>query len=211
MKLISKPEDIFSLDYKKISHLEGWGQLSSQNLKKAIEKSKTIDLFRFIYALGIRHIGIENAKILSNYFNNIKKFQNLIINKKRRDILNSLRDLDGIGISQINSLENFFSNKTNSTITQRLINLMDIKENKVKNKSGIFSGMSIMFTGGLEKMSRSEAKNKVEENGGKILGSVSKKLNMLIVGLSKPTKSKIDKAKELGVKIVEEQDWYKLF
>ena len=211
LKLISKPEDIFSLDYKKISNLEGWGQLSSQNLKKAVDKSKSIDLFRFIYALGIRHIGIENAKILSNYFTNIKKFKNLMITKKRKDILNSLNDLDGIGSSQINSLENFFSNKTNAVITQKLIELMDIRENEVKNKSGVFSGMTIMFTGGLEKMSRSEAKNKVEEHGGKILGSVSKKLSMLIVGLSKPTKSKVDKAKELGVKIVEEKDWYKLF
>ena len=211
LKLISKPEDIFSLDYKKISNLDGWGQLSSQNLKKAVDKSKTIDLYRFIYALGIRHIGIENAKILSNYFINIKKFQNLIINKKRKDILASLSDLDGIGSSQINSLENFFLNKTNITITQKLIDLMNIQDNKTKNQSGVFSGMTIMFTGGLEKMSRSEAKNKVEENGGKILGSVSKKLSMLIVGLSKPTKSKVEKAKELGVKIVEEKDWYKLF
>ncbi len=84
LKLIRKPSDIFSLDYKKIENLEGWGELSINNLKKAVNKSKVIDLDRFIFSIGIRHIGQENAKILAGFFKNIKKFTDLFIREDRK-------------------------------------------------------------------------------------------------------------------------------
>ena len=91
-----------------------------------------------------------------------------------------------------------------------LIKFLKIENSKAIIKDGKLSGKTIMFTGGFEKISRSEAKSLVEENGGKVLGNISTKLNMLITGNNKPIKSKIEKAKDLGIQIVSETDWYKL-
>ena len=210
LKLIKKPSDIFKLNYNKIENLEGWGELSIKNLKKAIEDGKTISLNRFIYSIGIRHIGQENAKILSTFFISIIKFADLFDPTKRKIILNSLAELDGIGETQIKSIENFFLDENNIQVVKSLIEILRIKNYKNLNKKGIFSNKNLMFTGGFEKMSRSEAKVLTEDNGGKVLGTISKKLHMLVVGESKPTKNKINKAKELKIKVVREKDWYKL-
>ncbi len=210
LNLIKRPSDVFYLDYQKISKLEGWGKLSIENLRKAIEKAKEISLQRFIFSIGIRHIGQENAKILANFFKNSKKFSELFYPDKRKSILRNLDDLDGIGETQVRSLDSFFSNKKNCDIVKKLILSIKIKNFKKISKLGIFSNKSLMFTGGFEKMSRSEAKTLAEENGAKILGSVSKKLNCLVIGNSKPTKKKIEKAKNLKVKLIYEDEWYKL-
>ena len=87
---------------------------------------------------------------------------------------------------------------------------MDIENFSLVTKSGVFSGKNLMITGGLEKMSRAEAKTLAEENGAKVFGSLSKKLNYLVVGNSKPTRSKIEKAESLKIKILSEEEWYKL-
>ncbi len=179
-------------------------------MQNAITKSKNIVLDRFIYSIGIRHIGQENAKILANFFKNSKKFSELFITNKRKDILKNLDDLDGIGETQVKSIEDFFSNKKNSEIIQRLISVLNIKNYQKIIKTGKLSNKNIMFTGGFEKMSRSEAKALAEENGAKILGTVSKKLDYLVIGNSKPTKKKIEKARELKVDIVTEEKWYNL-
>ena len=209
LNFIRIPSDIFNLNYSRIEKLEGWGRLSINNLKKAIDKSRSIVLEKFIYSIGIRHIGQENGKILANFFKTPKRFSELFISKKREGVLKNLEDLDGIGDTQIKSIESFFSNNKNSKIIQSLISVLDIKDFKKKNKKGKFSNKNIMFTGGFDKMSRSEAKSLAEDNGAKILGSVTKKLDYLVIGNSKPTKKKIDKAKELRVKIMTESDWYK--
>ncbi len=209
LNFIRKPSDIFNINYEKIENLEGWGKLSINNLKTAIEKSRTIELERFIFSIGIRHIGQENAKILARFFKNIKNFCSLFNLNERRDILNDLIDLDGIGTIQINSINLFFENNKNTAILKGLIKNLSIKDFKIINEKGKFSNQTIMFTGSFEKMSRSEAKSLVENNGGKVLGTVSKKLDILVIGNSKPTKRKIDKAKELRIKILKEIDWYK--
>ena len=210
LKFVRTPADIFSLDYGKIEKLEGWGKLSIKNLQNAINKSKNIVLDRFIYSIGIRHIGQENAKILGHFFKKSKKFSELFSTKKRKDILTNLEDLDGIGDTQVKSIEDFFSNKKNSQIIQSLMLVLNIKNFQKTNRTGKLSNKNIMFTGGFEKMSRSEAKALAEENGAKILGSVSKKLDYLVVGSSKPTKKKIEKAKELKVDLMTEESWYDL-
>ena len=97
LKLIKEPSDIFKLNYNKIKDLEGWGELSIDNLKRAVDKSKNIDLDRLIFSIGIRHVGQENAKILAGFFKTIKNFSNLFIENSRRKILKNLIDLDGIG------------------------------------------------------------------------------------------------------------------
>tara|TARA_B100001123_G_scaffold424409_1_gene535847 strand:- start:74 stop:2110 length:2037 start_codon:yes stop_codon:yes gene_type:complete len=209
LNMIKYPADIFNLNFKKISNLDGWGDLSSSNLERAIKKSRTISLDKLIFAIGIRHIGQENAKTLAKFFISIKKFEALFDKVKRKKILNSLLELDGIGETQINSLEIFFSNSNNLNTVSNLIRELDIIEFKT-SKSGIFYEKTIMFTGGLSKMSRAEAKALVEKEGGKILGSISKKLDYLVVGNSKPMPKKIEKARQLNVETLDESSWYNL-
>ena len=210
LDLIKKPSNIFNLNYNKIRNLEGWGELSINNLKKAIKKSQTISLDKFIYSIGIRHIGQENAKILAGFFISIKEFSKLFDFKNRKKILTNLVELDGIGETQIQSIENFFINKTNTRIIEDLINKLNINDYETQNSHGKFSNKKLMFTGGFKDMSRSEAKEVAENNGGKVLGSISKKLDYLVVGDSKPTKSKIEQAKQLNIKIILEKDWNKI-
>ena len=210
LKLIKEPSDIFKLDYEKIKKLEGWGELSIENLKKAILKSKVISLERFIFSIGIRHIGQENAKVIAAFFISIKEFSQLFIKEKRDLLLRNLAELDGIGDTQVDSINNFFSDKINAKITQNMINQLTINDYLIRNKTGKFSNKKLMFTGGFENMSRSEAKALVEDNGGKVLGSISKKLDILVVGNSKPTKKKLDQAKELKIKIIFEKEWNKI-
>ena len=210
LNLIKEPSNIFDLNYKKIEGLEGWGELSINNLKKAIKKSQIISLDKFIYSIGIRHIGQENAKILASFFISIKEFSKLFDLKNRNKFLINLADLDGIGETQIQSIENFFLNNTNTRIIKNLINKLNIKDYKTQNSGGKFSDKRLMFTGGFNNMSRSEAKEVTENNGGKVLGSISKNLDYLVVGNSKPTKSKIEQAKKLNIKIILEKDWIKI-
>ncbi len=210
LNLIKEPSDIFKLNYKRIKSLEGWGELSIKNLQKAITNSKKINLDKFIYSIGIRHIGQENAKILADFFISIHEFSNLFSNSKRIQILKNLVELDGIGETQTDSIDSFFSNKKNVEITLNLINQLSIGNYFSKKKGGKFSNKKMMFTGSFNNMSRSEAKSIAEDNGGKVLGSVSKKLDFLVVGNTKPTKRKIDQAKALKIKIVTENDWNKM-
>ena len=210
LKLVKKPSDIFRLNYSKIENLEGWGNLSCQNLAKAIDTAKNINLNRFIYSIGIRHIGQENAKILAQYFKTKEKFKDLYNPKKRIQILSDLKDLDGIGETQINSIDKFFQKKINIEIIDSFISELNILNHKDTNKTGKLSNKNIMFTGGFERMSRSEAKTMTENLGGKVLGSISRKLDFLVVGETKPTKNKIIKAKELRIKILTESEWYKI-
>ena len=210
LNFIRLPQDIFTLDYKKIEKLEGWGELSVSNLKTAIEKSKAISLAKFIYSLGIRHIGQENAKNLSRYFVSIKNFLKLCNPDLLMNEINSLDEIDGIGETQVESLIHFFKDKKNNKVVHELSKILNIQDFVEKKIDSFFSGKNIMFTGGFSTMSRSEAKSLAEILGAKILSSVNKKLDYLVIGLSKPTKNKVDKAKELGVKIIEEKEWLKL-
>ena len=207
LRIIQEPSDIFNLDYEKIESLDGWGALSITNLKKSITKSRKISLSKFIYSVGIRHIGQENAKILAGFFATIEEFSKLFEKKKRDKILISLSELDGIGSTQIKSVDNFFSKEKNTNITINLINELQIDNYELNNKDGKFSHKKLMFTGGFQNMSRSEAKLIAENNGGKVMGSISKKLDFLVVGDTKPTKKKIDQAKKLNIKILKEKEW----
>ena len=196
LKIIKKPQDIYSLNFDKIKKLDGWGELSANNLKLSIDKSKKVTLERFIYAIGIRHIGIENAKLISENIKTISNFTEIIKKKNFEKFL----DIDGIGETQIVSLKNFFSNKFNENIILELKNILNI-EDYIHKKKGVLKNKSFMFTGKLEGISRAEAKSLVEKNSGNILSSVSKNLDYLIAG-DKPTKRKIDLAKNMGIKII---------
>ncbi len=210
LNFIKEPSDIFNLNYKKIDKLEGWGNLSTTNLKKAIDKSRKVTLETFIYSLGIRHIGKENAKIMAGFFKSLETFKKIFNPEYREQIINNLIELDGIGETQVDSINNFFSNKSNLKITNELILELDVKDFIIHTNNGIFSNKKVMFTGGFNNMSRSEAKAIAESQGGKVLNSISKKLDFLIVGDSKPTLKKVNQAKDLKIKVILEKEWKKI-
>ena len=204
LKLIRYPQDIFNLDYEKIEKLDGWGKTSVANLKYSINKSKDISLEKIIYSLGIRHIGLENAKLLSQ---NIITYDNLLkINKDFN--FESFLNIDGIGETQIKSLKNFFSNKTNLKIVQSLKKNLNIQKFS-KNINGKLSDKTFLITGKLDGISRAEFKSIIEKNSGKIISSVNNKLNYLIVG-AKPTPKKVSKARDLGINIISQDDINKM-
>ena len=205
LKLIRYPQDIFKLDYKKVQNLDGWGKQSVNNLKFAIEEKKKISLERFIYALGIRHIGIENAKLISRYVKNSKNF--LLLSKN--DNLKEIENVDGIGETQIQSIKKFFNLKINKEILSELDKILAIEDSQKLNDDGLLRNKTFMFTGKLMNMSRSEAKNLIEQNSGSVISNVSKNLDFLIIG-EKPTKRKIENAKELKIKIITQSEWLKM-
>ena len=204
LKILKKPQDLFNLNYEKIKNLEGWGEISVKNLEKSIDKSKKVSLYKLIYSLGIRHIGSESAKLIADYIQNIDTLIEILRKKQFDKFLN----VDGIGETQINSLNHYFSNKLNFNILVELKKILII-ENEKLNKDGSLKNLTFMITGKLNGISRAEAKSLIEKNSGTTLSTVSKNLNYLIVG-EKPTKRKIDKAKILGVKIISLHELQKL-
>ncbi len=124
----------------------------------------------------------------------------------KKNNLNDLLNIDGIGETQINSIKNFFLNNTNIKVLNDLEKILNVKEAKVKKTDGLFNNKTFMLTGKLEGISRAEAKSLIEENSGSIVSNVSKKLDYLIVG-EKPTKRKIETAKELKIKILTQKEW----
>ena len=205
LKLIRNPSDIFKLDYEKISKLDGWGKLSAANLKYSINLKKKISLDKFIYSLGIRHIGQENARLISKNLKHPDNFFNLSDKNHFADLLN----IDGIGDTQINSLKNFFSNKNSIAVLKDLGKILEIIPEKHRSLSGILKDFTFMFTGKLEGISRAEAKSLIEKNSGKIISNVSKKLNFLVVG-EKPTSRKVNEAKNLNIKVINQKDLVKM-
>ena len=205
LNLIKLPQDIFKLDFKKIENLDGWGKQSVANLKYSINLRKTISFERFIYALGIRHIGLENAKIISK---NIKSLKNFIALSKKSNF-NDLINIDGIGETQINSIKNFFKNDTNLNVLKKLDELLKVKDAEIPKVGGLLTNKTFMFTGKLSNMSRSEAKSLIEQNSGSIVSNVTIKLDYLIIG-EKPTNRKVEAAKNLGVKILDQSSWLKM-
>ena len=204
LKFIKYSSDIFKLNFNKIENLDGWGKLSASNLKYSIEKSKNISIEKFIYSLGIRHIGQESAKIISQSISNIDNF----IDLKSQHNLSEIINLDGIGETQVESLKEYFRNQTNVQVLKELKDILNIK-NSVKKIGGKLSGKTFLITGKLKGISRAEVKNIIENNSGKILSSVNKKLDYLIIG-EKPTNNKILKAKELKINIINLSDLYKI-
>ncbi len=205
LKLIKFPHDIFKLDFNKIKKLDGWGELSVENLKYSINQKKKISLEKFIFALGIRHIGLENAKLLSKYFISFKNFKSLSKTKNYDDLLN----IDGIGETQISSLEIFFKNALNIKVLNELEQVLKIESFAEKKNNGLLKDKSFLVTGKLNGISRAEIKSLIEENSGKTVSSVSNKLNFLIVG-EKPTKRKVENAKQLKIKIIDQNEFLKM-
>ena len=205
LKMIKLPQDIFNLDYKKLEKLEGWGKLSVKNLKFSIDHKKKISLERFIYSLGIRHIGQENAKLISRHLKTAENFFKLTNNNN----IKNLSNIDGIGITQIQSIKNFFSDKTSLKVLFELDQTLMIDNVVIINNKGLLKNKTFMLTGKLSGISRAEAKSLIEMNSGKIINNVNKKLDYLISG-EKPTTIKINTAKTLNIKVISQKEWMKM-
>ncbi|MEK7224489.1 MAG: NAD-dependent DNA ligase LigA [Bacteroidota bacterium] len=194
---------IYTLDFKKISEMEGFGQKSIDNLQLAINNSKKQPLHRLIYALGIRFVGETTAKTLAQAVSHLLDF--------KKFSLEELQNLEDVGPKVAGSIHHFFSNKDNIKLLEQLEKLgLQLKnEKKDMSSSGNLKGQTFLFTGTLPTLKRSEAEAMAEQNGGQILSGVSAKLNYLVVG--EDAGSKLDKAKKLNtVKIISEDEFLKL-
>jgi DNA ligase (NAD+) len=201
-KIISDIPSIYSIDFEKIAGLEGFKQKSVDNLRSAIEKSKKQNLNRLIYGLGIRYVGETTAKTLSKSVDTIfdlKKFS-----------VEDLQQLKDIGEKVAESIFDFFHNEDNIQILDELADKgVNMKGDKSKPLEGKLSGFTFLFTGTLPTLKRSEAEKLAEDNGGKLLSSVSANLNYLVAGES--AGSKLVKAQKIKtVKIIDEEDFLNL-
>jgi DNA ligase (NAD+) len=191
--------EIYSLNYEEIARLEGFGQKSIDNLRNAIEKSKSQNLHRLIFGLGIRYVGEATAKTLGKSVENIFDLQRFSIEQ--------LQQLKDIGNKVGESIYDFFHNNDNIAMLKNLAEKgLNTKGDKVENKIGTFTGKTFLFTGTLPTLKRSDAEKLAEDNGGKLLSSVSSNLTYLVAG--EAAGSKLEKAKKIkSIKIISEQDF----
>ena len=195
--MIKTAADIYSLDFDKIAEMDKMGKKSAENLKKAIEKSKENDLSKLVFALGIRHVGAKAAKLLSDNFRDIDS----IMNSSAEDI----SKIDGFGLVMAQSVVDFMSMPQSQKLIADLkaagVN-MKAEDTHIDNR---FSGKTFVLTGTLTKYTRSEASRIIENYGGKASSSVSKKTDYVLAG--EAAGSKLAKATELGVKIINEDEF----
>jgi len=194
--LIANVADLFILTKGDLEPLERFAEKSADNLIKAIRKSKRVTLAKFLYALGIRHVGEETAIDLAQHFGSLEKIKRVAVEE--------LENIPDVGIVVAKSIHDFFSDKRNLKIVDELIkNGVEIE--KIKKQKQILAGKIFVLTGSLESMSRDEAKNKIRVLGGNVSSSISKNTDYVIAGENPG--SKYDKAKKLGVKIIKEKDF----
>ena len=203
MGLLKDIPGIYTLDYEKISQLEGFGQRSIDNLKTAIDNSKSQSLNRLIFGLGIRYVGEATAKTLAKAVDHLLDFEKFS--------LEELQNLEDVGIKVAGSIYQFFHLADNIEMIKKLeklgVNLKNTKKEVEIN--GKLDQQTFLFTGSLPTLKRSEAEELVEKNGGRLLGSVSSKLNYLVVG--EDAGSKLDKAKKISsIKIMNEEEFLKI-
>lgn len=195
--LIGKISDIYQLDYEKIASLDGMGQKSADNLKKAVEKSKENDLSKLLFAFGIRHIGQKASKLLSDHFLTLDN----IISATKEEILN----IDGFGEIMADSVVEFFSLEQTKHMIDELKNAGLNMESQREIKDNRFEGMTFVLTGTLTNFTRNEAQEIIESYGGKAASSVSKKTTYVLAG--EAAGSKLQKATDLGVTIINEEQF----
>ncbi len=199
-KLISSPSDLYKLKKEDISQLERMGDKSSENLINSIAKSKDNDLYRFIFALGIRHIGLKAAKLLSEKFKDIDN----IFSATREEIAS----IDGYGDIMAKAVFDYFSLKDTKTLIDKFRSYNVNMKEKEKDREVKFEGLTFVLTGTLPNYKRSEAANIIEKLGGKVSSSVSKKTSYVLTG--DEAGSKLKKANELGVKVIDENEFIKM-
>ncbi len=209
--LIKNVTDIFSLKEKAadIEKREGWGKKSLDNLLNAIETARNVSLEKFIYALGIRHVGEVTAKLLAREFSTDKNwFAAMKELPTNAEISAQVQNINGIGGIVAQSLSDFFAEEHNVEIVEKLVAELNIADAKVASGNSQVSGKTVVFTGTLVKMTRAEAKERAENLGAKVASSVSAKTDFVIAGAD--AGSKLKKAAELNVKVLSEDEWLEL-
>jgi DNA ligase (NAD+) len=212
---VKEPADIFTLAQRnaklKLEEIEGYGETSVRNLFGAIEARRTIALERFIYALGMRHVGETTALALARGYGSWQAFHDagLKVAKGDEEAIAEMDALDQIGETVIQSVGAYFGESHNRGIVERLTRELDeiLDAEKPKGNSAI-AGKTVVFTGSLEKMTRDEAKAMAERLGAKAAGSVSKKTEYLVAGPG--AGSKLAEAQKHGVTVLTEDEWLKL-
>jgi DNA ligase (NAD+) len=211
---IKEPADIFTLEERntkiKLEEIEGYGETSVRNLFDAIRARREISLERFIYALGIRHVGETTARALARGYGTWDAFHDACIRVADGDAetREEMDNLDQIGDTVIDALAAYFRERHNRGIVERLTQHVRIQDAERPVRDSPVAGKTVVFTGSLEKMTREEAKAMAERLGAKTAGSVSKKTDYVVAGPG--AGSKLGKATELGVTVLSEEEWLKL-
>ena len=213
--LIQSPQDIFTLQsrdersLKKLKDREGWGGTSASNLFAAIDERREIGLDRFIFSLGIRHVGETTARTLARSYGTADQFLDAMAAAQDHasEAYADLVNIDGIGDVVARAVAEFFAEPHNLSVVKELVDdHLDIQALEAIETGSPVSGMTIVFTGALERMTRDEAKAMAERLGAKVAGSVSKKTDLVVAGPG--AGSKLKKATELGVEVISEDDWF---
>ena len=203
--IIARPQDIFTLEardarsLKKLKDREGMGETSARNLFAAIAARRTIALNRFIYALGIRHVGETNAKILARHFRSVEKLRDATADE--------LTAIEGIGPVVAGSITDFFGEEHNREVVTALLAEVTPEAPEAVATDSPVAGKTIVFTGALERMSRDEAKAMAEALGAKVSGSVSKKTDLVVAGPG--AGSKLADARKHNVEVIDEDEWFR--
>jgi DNA ligase (NAD+) len=200
-KIISEPADIFKLKVSDIENFFGFGKKSAENIVEAIKKKKKISLERFLISLGIDEVGEETSHILAKEFLDLGKI--MIVNKKE------IENIDGIGEVMAKKIISFFKNKKNNKEIKNLLKFVEVKKFKSKIiKINYFTDKKILITGSFDNFSRDELKEIMKNKGGKNVSSISKNTDILLAGNN--AGSKLEKAKSLGVEILDEKKILKI-
>jgi DNA ligase (NAD+) len=216
-KLIQSPEDIFTLEARdrraatKLEEREGWGPQSAAKLFSAIAARHKIALDRFIFALGIRHVGETTARLLARFYGSIDSFCAAMLEAAKGKDTDAYRELDaieGIGDVVAEAIADFFAEPHNVQVVNELLKEVSPQPLEARKTSSPVAGKTVVFTGTLEKLTRGEAKSQAERFGAKVAGSVSKKTDLVVAGAD--AGSKLTKARELGVKVIDEDEWLRL-
>ncbi|WP_439530712.1 NAD-dependent DNA ligase LigA [Pannonibacter sp.] len=215
--LVRTPADIFTLEARdkaaltKLRNRDGWGAVSAKNLFEAINASRRIDLHRFIFALGIRHVGEGNAKLLARAYGSWGVFEAAMTAAldHASDAWADLNAVDGIGETLAEAVVQFFAEDHNrEALAALLAEVTPLDAEKIDASGSPVAGKTVVFTGSLERMTRDEAKAMAERLGAKVAGSVSKKTTLLVAGPG--AGSKLKTAQDLGIEVITEDEWFDL-
>jgi DNA ligase (NAD+) len=214
-RIIQSPPDIFTLTKSekgtKIAEREGWGELSARNLFNAIEARRAVKLDRFIYALGITHVGEITARLLARAYGSVEAFRDAMLAAARDrsgEAYAELDNIEGIGPTVAEAIADFFAEPHNVEVVDELLREIRPEPLEAIDHASPISGKTVVFTGSLEKMTRPEAKARAERLGAKVAGSVSKKTDYVVAGPG--AGSKLKDAERLGLKVLSEDEWLAL-
>jgi DNA ligase (NAD+) len=211
--LIREPAEIFTLEardkgsLKRLKDREGFGEISVRNLFAAIEQRRAIALERFVYALGIRHVGETTAKVLARGYGTWEAFHAsaLRIANGDTEAAAEMDAFDQIGESVVEAVGKFFGEAHNAAMVDRLVSQLTILPAEKPKSDTVVAGLTVVFTGSLERMTRDEAKARAETLGAKVSGSVSRKTDIVVAGAG--AGSKLEQARALGVRVLTEDEW----